>query len=402
MRCPVRPLLALAALTVVACSPVGTPENIETAAPTGAYQAAYRDVPVARRGQPVFLTAPQINASTCRAPLGGEVGKGAGSRGHPGLAGHRLSRGDVLDIRVAEDASFGGTFEVSRDGSVRLPFLDPVRGAGQPVEAVERDIASALVRAAFYAEPPRVSVRVQDLAPVSVGVTGAVFAPRPVEIGTVSGDRQDRVRQEALGASTEGRDLANALRAAGGIRPDADLSAVELRRAGARYTLDLRGVITGQDRADVMLLTGDEIFVPSRLCFQDDLMVASPISPPGVSLFLSNLTQPAAGNAPSAIGRDAREVPYGTRFLQAVIDANCVGGARATSARRSAALLSRNPMTEVSVVVERDIEDMLRRADRDDYDPYLLPGDGIACYDSAITNLTDIGRVLGVLVGIGL
>ncbi|MGB0913887.1 MAG: polysaccharide biosynthesis protein, partial [Phaeobacter italicus] len=201
----------------------------------------------------------------------------------------------------------------------------------------------------------------------------------------------------ALGASTEARNLSAALRATGGVRPDADISAIQLRRGSKVYTLDMRGVFEGQNAVDVMLLTGDEINVPSRGCFQDDLMRPSPISPPGVTLFLSNLTQPATGNAPSAIGREVREIPYGTRYMQAVIDTNCVGGARATSANRSAVLFSRNPVTKVSVVIERGIENMLRRADRDDYDPYLLPGDSIACYDSTITNIGEIGRVLGLV-----
>ena len=48
-------------------------------------------------------------------------------------------------------------------------------------------------------------------------------------------------------------------------------------------------------------------------------------------------------------------------------------------------------------MIERDIEDLLRRADRDDFDPYLLPGDALACYDSAITNVSEIGRVVGVI-----
>ena len=181
------------------------------------------------------------------------------------------------------------------------------------------------------------------------------------------------------------------------MRPDADLSAVQLRRAGRSYTLDLRGVFEGRNAADVMLLTGDEITVPSRQCFQDNLMRPSPLSPPGVSLFLSNLTQPATGNAISAIGREVREMPWGTRFMQAVVDSNCVGGARATSAYRSAVLLTRDPVTGVSTVIERSIEDQLRRADRDDFDPYLLPGDAIACYDSSITNVAEVARVVGAV-----
>ena len=92
-----------------------------------------------------------------------------------------------------------------------------------------------------------------------------------------------------------------------------------------------------------------------------------------------------------------RKTLNGTRYMQAVVDTNCVGGAKATSAHRSAVLFSRNPITDVSVVIERNIEDLLRRADRDDYDPFLLPGDSIACYDSTVTNIGEVGRVLGIL-----
>jgi hypothetical protein len=35
--------------------------------------------------------------------------------------------------------------------------------------------------------------------------------------------------------------------------------------------------------------------------------------------------------------------------------------------------MPRNPVTGVSVVIERRIEDMMTRADRDEFDPYLLP-----------------------------
>jgi polysaccharide export outer membrane protein len=390
--------IALAALS--ACAPVANPRNIEPADSGGAYQAQYRDpVSVARNTVPDLLS-PAMNAERCRPPREGALGKGSGY-GALALSGERLSRGDLLDVRVAGDDTFTGRYEVSRDGTLRLPFLKPVQAQGRAVDAIESELADALVFDGFYSADVRVSVRVMDFAGVSVGVTGAVFEPRPVEIGIVPGDSVDDLRQEALGASTEGRDLANALRAAGGIRPDADLSAVELRRGGRSYVLDLRGVIEGRDRADVMMMTGDEIFVPSRGCFQDHLMVPSPISPPGVSLYLSNLTEPATGNALSAVGREVREVPYGTRFMQAVVDTNCVGGARATSAWRSAALFSRNPTNGISVVIERDIEAMLRRANRDDFDPYVLPGDAIACYDSTLTNVRDLAKFLGVVaVGI--
>lgn len=386
---------ALVLLTVTGCANLETPDNLEPVATGDGYQAQYREMPSAP-SEPLFLRSAAMNAADCTAFAGGAAGKGFG-RVEPALAGARLTRNDLISLRVEEDETFSGDYVISRNGTIDLPFMSPVRAQGRLAREVEADIAAQLVSRDFFVERPRVSVRVADFASVSVGVSGAVFEPRLVEIGGVPGDQIDSRRQAALGASTEARNLSAALRAAGGVRPDADISAVKVRRAGRVYTLDMRGVFEGQNAVDIMLLTGDEVSVPSRGCFQDDLMRPSPISPPGASLFLSNLTQPATGNAVSAIGREVREVPYGTRYMQAVIDTNCVGGARATSAARSAILFSRNPVTGVSVVIERDIEEMLRRPDRDDFDPYLLPGDSIACYDSTVTNIGEIGRVLGQL-----
>lgn len=384
---------ALGLLAVLAsCAAVADPENIEPIDVGDGYQAQYRDV-VTRRDDR-FLTSARQNAERCLPMRGGVAGKSIGANY---LLGEKVSRNDLLDVRISADETLTGRYVVSRDGSLKLPFVKSVPVQGRSVTDVETLLAGALIDAGLYDSLPPISVRLVDFASVSVGVAGAVFEPHQIELGGTPGDQIDPNRAQALGASTEGRNLSAALRAAGGIRPDADISAIELRRAGRVHKLDLRGVFEGRNMVDVMLLTGDQVYVPSRQCFQDDLMRPSPISPPGVTMFLSNLTQPATSNASSAIGRDVRELPYGTRYMQAVVDANCVGGARVSSAHRSAMLMSRNPETKVSVVIERDIEDMLRRADRDDYDPYLLPGDAIACYDSAVTNFAEAARILGAV-----
>ena len=109
---------------------------------------------------------------------------------------------------------------------------------------------------------------------------------------------------------------------------------------------------------------------------------------------MSNLSQPADANALAAVTKDTTELRYGTRFMQAVFGMNCFGGAKLTNANRSAVLLTRDPVTKDSVVIERNIEDLLRRADRDSYDPYLMPYDAIACYDSTVTSLAEVGRIL--------
>lgn len=385
---------------VSGCGHAPAPENLAPVETGGAYQAQYREPPRRVAAEPMLLSA-RMNAEKCRPTAGADQAGKKGAFVAQALRGERLSRNDLVDIRVDDDETFNGDYVVSRDGELKLPFLPPVRAQGRTPSQVEAEIGRLMVSEGFYDAAPRVSARLADFASVRVAVSGAVFEPHAVEIGARVADDIDRARQDALGASTEARNLSVALRAVGGVRPDADLSAVEVHRNGRKHVLDMRGVFEGQHAVDIMLLSGDEIRVPSRQCFQDDLMRPSPVSPPGITLFLSNLTQPATGNAPSAIGRNVREVPYGTRFMQAVVNTNCVGGVHTTSAHRSALLFTRDPVTGVSTVIERKIEDMLRRAERDDYDPYLLPGDAIACYDSSVTNIAEVARLVGVVAGAG-
>jgi hypothetical protein len=57
--------------------------------------------------------------------------------------------------------------------------------------------------------------------------------------------------------------------------------------------------------------------------------------------------------------------------------------------------MSRNPVTGQSVVISRSVEKLVRAANRDAVDPWLMPGDAIACYDSAAMNLRDVVSVIG-------
>jgi len=57
-------------------------------------------------------------------------------------------------------------------------------------------------------------------------------------------------------------------------------------------------------------------------------------------------------------------------------------------------LASENPLTGQVQVIERSIEQILRQAHRDEINPYLMPNDAIACYDSDISNVRDIARTL--------
>ena len=382
--------VALVALALSGCSSLRTPNNREAVQLGLAYQAEYRSSKHILAGN----SSLEINLEQCAFEKGEADGSAMGIANR-----EQLNIGDLVKITVGSDEVFSGNYEVSQDGTLKLPHLRPIRALGATVGSVETAIEAGLVEAGLYAIAPRVSVLIADFAPARVFVNGAVFEPMAVTVGTVAGTDRDSVRQAALGGVAGSRTLSRALQSAGGVRPDADLSRVHINRAEKTITIDARAAIEGRPFPDLLLLEGDEVTVPSRGCFQQALVVPSSVTPPGVKVFMSNLTRPADSNSDSAIGKEARELRYGTRFIQAVVGMNCYGGAKLTNANRKAVLFSRNPITGESVVIERSIEKLLRREDRDELDPYIMPGDALACYDSAVVNIVDVATGLGIVAG---
>ena len=308
-----------------------------------------------------------------------------------------LASGDRIRLKVAGDeSSLSRVYVLAANGTVTLDGRLAVSVAGQSIVDAERTISRKLVAEGLI-RGLRNSVRLQllELGGVSVAVSGAVFEPGMIRVG----ERNAETRGVNLNNSDSGdrnvsRSLTATLRAAGGVRPDADLSAVYLIRGGEWSKIDLSGAIYGKSIDDVTLTSNDRIFVGTRSCFQDALVKPSQITAPGIRVYMSNLSRPASNNASSAIGRDATSLPYGTRLSQAMVAANCVGGSAMNAARR-VVLMSRNPITGKSVVVQRSVEKLVRHADRDQKDPYLMPGDSLACYDSMAMNIRDVISLVG-------
>ena len=386
-------LAFVSACAMSGCAALNDISNREPVAQGESYQAQYRS------DEPAAVGEGSVSANLRKCNSDGETSSLSAVKSVlPDV--EKLSPGDLLDIAVGSDETFSGKYEVSQDGTLKLRHLGNVAAFGRGTAEIEADIVRALIAKAFYNVAPRVSVRVADFASARVFVSGAVFEAGTVSIGGAIGPAIDSARQQALGGTAEGRRLSRALQGAGGVRPDADLARITLKRGRSRQVIDVRPAIAGRPYSDLVLLSGDQIEVPSRGCFQEALMTPSPISPLGAKVFMSNLTQPAVSNSNSAIGKEARELRYGTRFIQALVGTNCVGGAKFTNADRSAVLYTRNPMTGESIVIERRIEDLLRRGDRDDYDPFILPNDAIACYDSAMTNVAEVAKTIGVVAGV--
>lgn len=385
---------ALFSVVLTGCASLRGVENENGVSKGLGYQAQYRALGSNLNGWQ--MTAKQQNVERCNVPLGdSEANAPVITDDIP-----YLSVGDLLAVDVKGDDTFSGAFEISEGGKLKLPHLGDVMAAGLTVEQVQSELSAALVSGGFYNVAPSVSVRVQDFGPARVFVSGAVFNAGAVVIGGNSGPNADQLRKEAVGGTANGRRLSRALQSAGGIRPDADLSNITILRQGRTLFVDARSAIDGGPYDDLILLDGDHVTVTSLNCFQEALVVPSSITMPGVTVFMSNTAKPVLSNASAGINKDTRELRYGTRFLEAIVAMNCTGGTKLYNAGRMAVLISRNPITGETIVIEHNIERLLRDKDRDDSNPFIMPGDALACYDSKATNIVETIEVLSTIASI--
>lgn len=303
-----------------------------------------------------------------------------------------LGEGDRLQLTVAGDTDrFTGSYVILGNGHMELAGGISFQASGRTIGALEQQIREVLVQRAIV-RPVAGNVRLQQVeqSALPIAVSGAVFNPGVVRVGERQADaRNMTVSNPASGDLNASRTVSTALRAAGGVRPDASISDIVLIRDGQWTRIDMRGSVEGSMASDIRLASGDRLIVGSVGCLQPQLVRPSPITAPGIRVFMSNLSGPTQGNGASAIGAESTSLPYGTRFLQGLVSANCVGGS-AMNAGRSAVLISRNPVTGQSIVISRSVEQLVRGADRDNFDPYLMPGDSIVCYDSLAMNLRDV------------
>ncbi|MGI9479386.1 MAG: polysaccharide biosynthesis/export family protein [Hyphomicrobiaceae bacterium] len=355
------------------------PEKTASTSHTRRGELTYTDTTCPPPGTPNFLEAANKRKRQIRA-----------------MPPMRYSPGDRLNVLVYGSPEFSGDYAVNVDGNVNLPFAGPIKAVGLTNRQLSRHIKKHMARKGLFEESAgQISVQPVQYAPVNVTIAGAVFKPGRYTINIVLDKEKTVARRSKSGDNPLDRFFPAAAQAAGGVRPDADLSKIKVYRNGRPITLDWRGAIAGYPVDDMPLIDGDHVEVGEAGCFQSALVRPSQITPEGIRIFLSNLTVPALNNSNSTQNHDTSAgVPYGTRMLQALVQANCVGGTYATNAKRIAVLISRNPKTRKTEVVQRSIEDLVRSADRDAINPFLMPEDALACYDSNVTEFRDALSVI--------
>ena len=304
-----------------------------------------------------------------------------------------LSPGDRVSIVLEDGEEFAGSYAVGFDGRLRLPYLPPIPVLGLSIDAaLERVSATFVAEDVLTGNGPRVGMVPVLWAAVQVNVTGAVYSPGPVVVNDRTHVETRPDLKTRSGDLAPDRNLSAALRAAGGLRPDADVANVILIRDGVRTYLDLRPLLDGGSAYQPPLLAGDRIEIPSTGIYQEGLARPSAITSPGYRIYVSNLTIPSPSNAQSAVAGEATRLPTGARLSHALASANCIGGTHLTNAGRSALLVSRNPVsTEVTSYLYR-VYEVTRYADDPVNNPYLLPEDAVACFDSSVTVTRDLAR----------
>ncbi len=306
-----------------------------------------------------------------------------------------LSAGDRVRIRVEEGEAFSGVFEVSVDGSLHIPYLDAVKVAGLSVMLAQKELINTLVKQKMY-QPGfnGVSINILHWTKIQVFVQGAVFKPGRVLLNDKLAVQKTYQQTQESGDNPVNRYLTAGLKGAGGIRPDSDLTRINIIRQGRRIIVDVSGMFSGFPVKDIPLIEGDRLVIPSVGKIQVELIRPSQITPPGFHIFMSNLSQPVTGNAQAAVSKSSSALPYGTRLLEGAVAANCMGGSWVNSSRKILHS-SKNLLTGESQVKVFELDEMLENVTNLEGNPYLMPDDGLACFDSDATNVREVAKFLG-------
>jgi protein involved in polysaccharide export with SLBB domain len=246
-------LVALNAVLLSGCVSMSVPEN-----PNETLSSPEKMPKAARLAPPSFASQACPPAGTTNFIMpAGRLG-----RKRVQIPPMRYSPGDRLNVSVFGSPEFTSDYVIGADGSLALAFVGAIKAGGLTNSQLAARVERAYINAELFTRAGiKLSVSPVLYAPIHVTVAGAVFNPGRHAIGEVKdSDKHDRMMTR-FGDSPIARFIAPALRAAGGIRPDADLADVKLVRDGKALKLDWRGAIVGSPVDDMPLIDGDHIQV---------------------------------------------------------------------------------------------------------------------------------------------
>ena len=186
----------------------------------------------------------------------------------------RIGPDDILTISVWDQKDLDQVVTVRPDGKISLPLVGEIEAAGQTVAELSSRLSTAYSRAVRGAE---VTVSVREIRSRPVFLVGNVVRPGPMQL-------------------THEMTVLQALAAAGGPAPTADLESAFLLRGGNRIPVNLHKMLQqGDTSQNVKLQPRDTIVVPTagavyiqgevktpgQLKYTQDMTVATAIAAAG-------------------------------------------------------------------------------------------------------------------------
>jgi polysaccharide export outer membrane protein len=193
-----------------------------------------------------------------------------------------IGAGDVLAIKVLDEAELSREYAVDADGTITFPFLNRLAVAGKTVKDVETELTTRLSPA--WLRNPQVAVAVSQYRSRYIFVLGEVKNPAKYAIeGNVS--LLEVIAKAGYFTPTAGSEL-RVLRSkepSGGggspAMPDDERTTVVLR-------VNIKDLTDGKVQSNILLQDGDTLLVPSA----DRFYVAGFVRNPGQFVLTPGLT----------------------------------------------------------------------------------------------------------------
>jgi polysaccharide biosynthesis/export protein len=194
-----------------------------------------------------FAAAAQGTSSAQRATVAppAAAGNAAASQGTSRPADYKLGPGDSIKVQVYQNPDLSVEARVSESGVVNYPLIGAVQLGGLSISEAEARIAQALQQGNIL-KAPQVNINLLQVRGSQVAVLGQVQKPGRFPLETTN------VRVSEM------------IAAAGGVAPTGDdVVVVSGTRNGQpfRKSIDLNGLFSGRSDDDIVLQSGDSLFV---------------------------------------------------------------------------------------------------------------------------------------------
>ena len=185
-----------------------------------------------------------------------------------------LGPGDMFTVYITGKSGLGYSVGIYPDGKIYIPVIGPVLAKGKTINQLKYILKKKFSR--YYLPPLYFNIVINDLKFIKVEVVGQVDAP-------------------GIYATRDGSDntkkLVNFLKLAEGFNDYADYDNIEIIRKEKgrvkRYIISFTDINEGRLTQNIVLRTGDTVFVPKRI---NTIYVLGHVNRPGGYNYTSKST----------------------------------------------------------------------------------------------------------------